>query len=324
MGVEEGGGVGNIPYDATEEQIVQICEEVGPVVSFRLVVDRETGKPKGYGFCEYKDEETALSARRNLQGYEINGRHLRVDFAENDKGRVPGSVNADPVKQSTSSSSSAAPLVNQPMGDSVAAAAAAVMAKALLSPQRAAVSRNQSWVQSSESSSSDPLTRHLAGMSKAQLAEIMSEFKAMAKRNEEEARQLLLAIPNLAKALFQAEIMLGMVSSQMLQRPNIRQTLLPQSVSSSSGFSHRSIQVPAAATSSMGYDAVRMIGNSSDDYFDRAAKSTKLNDGRAAAQSVDSAVLQQVMSLTAEQLRSLPPDQQQQVILLQQMLRHVT
>lgn len=51
----------------------------------RLVVDRETGKPKGYGFCEYKDEETALSARRNLQGYEINGRQLRVDFAENDK-----------------------------------------------------------------------------------------------------------------------------------------------------------------------------------------------------------------------------------------------
>jgi len=52
----------------------------------RLVTDRETGKPKGYGFCEYTDEETALSARRNLQGYEINGRQLRVDFAENDKG----------------------------------------------------------------------------------------------------------------------------------------------------------------------------------------------------------------------------------------------
>jgi hypothetical protein len=56
------------------------------IICFRLVIDRETGKPKGYGFCEYKDEETALSARRNLQGYEINGRQLRVDFAENDKG----------------------------------------------------------------------------------------------------------------------------------------------------------------------------------------------------------------------------------------------
>lgn len=50
-----------------------------------MVTDRETGKPKGYGFCEYKDEETAKSARRNLKNHEINGRQLRVDFAENDK-----------------------------------------------------------------------------------------------------------------------------------------------------------------------------------------------------------------------------------------------
>lgn len=44
---------------------------------FRLVYDRETGKPKGYGFCEYKDQETAMSAMRNLNGFELNGRTLR-------------------------------------------------------------------------------------------------------------------------------------------------------------------------------------------------------------------------------------------------------
>ena len=65
---------------------VLITEPPFLLPGFRLVTDRETGKPKGYGFCEYKDEETALSARRNLQSYEINGRQLRVDFAENDKG----------------------------------------------------------------------------------------------------------------------------------------------------------------------------------------------------------------------------------------------
>ena len=43
--------VGNIPYDATEEKLKDIFSEVGPVVSFKLVYDRETGKPKGYGFC---------------------------------------------------------------------------------------------------------------------------------------------------------------------------------------------------------------------------------------------------------------------------------
>ena len=55
--------------------------------AIRLVFDRETGKPKGYGFCEYKDQETALSAIRNLNGYELNGRALRVDSAASEKNR---------------------------------------------------------------------------------------------------------------------------------------------------------------------------------------------------------------------------------------------
>ncbi|XP_034943139.1 cleavage stimulation factor subunit 2 isoform X3 [Chelonus insularis] len=80
--------VGNIPYEATEENLKDIFSEVGPVLSFKLVYDRETGKPKGYGFCEYKDQETALSAMRNLNGYEIGGRTLRVDNACTEKSRM--------------------------------------------------------------------------------------------------------------------------------------------------------------------------------------------------------------------------------------------
>lgn len=104
--------MGNIPYEATEEKLKDIFNEVGPVISFkyseqffsltslnsnfffpksffnRLVYDRETGKPKGYGFCEYKDQETALSAMRNLNGYEIGGRTLRVDNACTEKSRL--------------------------------------------------------------------------------------------------------------------------------------------------------------------------------------------------------------------------------------------
>ncbi|CAH0399130.1 unnamed protein product [Chilo suppressalis] len=80
--------VGNIPYEATEEKLKDIFSEVGPVLSFKLVFDRETGKPKGYGFCEYRDQETALSAMRNLNGYEIGGRSLRVDNACTEKSRM--------------------------------------------------------------------------------------------------------------------------------------------------------------------------------------------------------------------------------------------
>lgn len=79
--------VGNIPYDATEEKLRDIFSQVGPVLSFRIVFDRETGKPKGYGFCEYKDQETATSAIRNLNKYDLGGRQLRVDSASNERAR---------------------------------------------------------------------------------------------------------------------------------------------------------------------------------------------------------------------------------------------
>ncbi|KAB7495089.1 Cleavage stimulation factor subunit 2 [Armadillidium nasatum] len=80
--------VGNIPYEATEEKLRDIFSQVGPVLSFKLMYDRESGKPKGYGFCEYKDQETALSAMRNLNGFEIGGRPLRVDNACTEKSRM--------------------------------------------------------------------------------------------------------------------------------------------------------------------------------------------------------------------------------------------
>merc|ERR1740128_63557 len=73
--------VGNIPYGVTEEQLKDIFSEAGPVVSFRIVYDRETGRPKGFGFCEFKDADSAQNAMRSLNGYEIGGRTLRVDNA---------------------------------------------------------------------------------------------------------------------------------------------------------------------------------------------------------------------------------------------------
>ena len=45
------------------------------------MTDRETGKLKGFGFCEFMDLAVAESAKRNLNGREYNGRQLRVDFA---------------------------------------------------------------------------------------------------------------------------------------------------------------------------------------------------------------------------------------------------
>ena len=77
--------VGNIPYDAEEQSLVETLQIVGPINNFRIVIDESTGKPKGYGFCEYNDSDTALSALKNLTTIDYNGRQLRINTAENDK-----------------------------------------------------------------------------------------------------------------------------------------------------------------------------------------------------------------------------------------------
>ena len=73
--------VGNISYDVTEDQLNKLFAEAGRVKSLRMVFDKETGKPKGYGFCEFFDRPTAECAVRNLNNHEIGGRQLRVGGA---------------------------------------------------------------------------------------------------------------------------------------------------------------------------------------------------------------------------------------------------
>ena len=72
--------------------MIFLDNKVGYVFFYSLVYDRETGKPKGYGFCEYQDVETAQSALRNLNNTDFNGRPLRVGVAagESNKDEMAG------------------------------------------------------------------------------------------------------------------------------------------------------------------------------------------------------------------------------------------
>ena len=75
--------VGNIAFGTTDEDIRRIFSEVGRVHNVRMAVNAETGKPRGYCFVEYEDAATALSAIRNLNGRDVGGRQLRVNFSNN-------------------------------------------------------------------------------------------------------------------------------------------------------------------------------------------------------------------------------------------------
>jgi RNA recognition motif-containing protein len=74
--------VGNLPFSATESDVRSLFEQHGTVQSVNLINDRETGRPRGFGFVEISDSGLA-PALKALSGYEMDGRALKVNEAEN-------------------------------------------------------------------------------------------------------------------------------------------------------------------------------------------------------------------------------------------------
>ncbi|KAG8916465.1 hypothetical protein FRC01_003133, partial [Tulasnella sp. 417] len=72
--------VGNLPFSATEDQIWEKFADFGSVSSVRLPTDRETGQPKGFGYVEFLDVESAQKAVDNGGSLEIDGRTPRLDI----------------------------------------------------------------------------------------------------------------------------------------------------------------------------------------------------------------------------------------------------
>ena len=65
----------------TQEEVQVLFEEFGDVVSVKLIYDRETGKPRGFGFVEMENGADGNEAIEALDGASINGRNLRVNEA---------------------------------------------------------------------------------------------------------------------------------------------------------------------------------------------------------------------------------------------------
>jgi RNA recognition motif-containing protein len=73
--------VGNLPFTATNESVTQLFAQHGQVHSVALITDRETGRPRGFGFVEMEDAEAA-AAITALDGRALEGRNLSVNMAK--------------------------------------------------------------------------------------------------------------------------------------------------------------------------------------------------------------------------------------------------
>lgn len=162
-------------------------------MNFRLVYDKETGRPKGFGFAEFADPDSAASAVRNLNDYELMGRKLRVDWS-NDNGAGDNA----PV-------GSSGPVNGQP---DVAVAAAPQSSALPPLPPGAELQPNLSCP--------DSISSTLNTLPPPQLLDIISQMKGLVMTEPAKATELFRQAPQLAYAIFQALLLLNLVDTNVL------------------------------------------------------------------------------------------------------------
>ncbi|KAJ6588366.1 hypothetical protein B0H19DRAFT_1098954 [Mycena capillaripes] len=198
--------VGNVPYNMGEDALIDVFKSVGQVVGFRLVFDRDTGKPKGYGFCEFADHETAASAVRNLNNTDVGGRPLRIDLADSDpflegKTTVRGELMDGGAPGPSEPRSQWRTENRGPEGSEILTAVPP--GKALNPGERA----------------QEAITYAIAqGMSESQLIEVLAQMKAFVITHPNQARQFLSHHPQVAYAVFMGLITSNIIPSDVLTR----------------------------------------------------------------------------------------------------------
>ena len=73
--------VGNLSFDATEDQVRSLFEAYGAVEKVSIITDRDSGQSRGFAFVEMPDDEAATKAMEGLNGTNLGGRNLTVNEA---------------------------------------------------------------------------------------------------------------------------------------------------------------------------------------------------------------------------------------------------
>jgi len=73
--------VGGLHWNTTEPDLKELFSEFGPVRSVRIILDRETGRSRGFGFVEFSEKEQAELAVENLNGKSLDNRSIKVSMA---------------------------------------------------------------------------------------------------------------------------------------------------------------------------------------------------------------------------------------------------
>ncbi|MBT5808208.1 RNA-binding protein [Candidatus Uhrbacteria bacterium] len=73
--------IGSLPWAVDDAALGNLFAEFGEVISARVITDRESGRSRGFGFVEYNNEASGQAAIDAMNGKEVEGRAISVDFA---------------------------------------------------------------------------------------------------------------------------------------------------------------------------------------------------------------------------------------------------
>lgn len=78
--------VGGLSWGTTEAGLREAFAAFGEVTDARVITDRDTGRSRGFGFVSFADEASAERALEEMNGQDLDGRRIRVDFAQQRRG----------------------------------------------------------------------------------------------------------------------------------------------------------------------------------------------------------------------------------------------
>lgn len=256
------------------------------------------------------DLATAESAKRNLNGREYNGRNLRVDFAD------AADREAFAKKAGGAGGGGGAPIsYDTPIGGPHAAAGGAQMSAAGMG----------------QGGGMDQITNRISEMSPAQLFSVMNQLKQLIGQDQTGARQLLVQNPQLTLAIFQAQLTLGMTKARGAVQngqgipgdgaplPGPPRPMGGYPGNPAPGYGAPPPPPPGQQGYGMGGGVMRPGPPPGPPAVGGVAPLPPPQMSQLGGMDQQQALLQQVMSMTPEQMAMLPPDQRQQVEMLRQL-----
>ncbi len=274
-----------------------MLSSAGTVTKFRLMTNPDTGKPKGFGFADFSDADSAASAVRNLNDHEIQGRKIRVDWPHNNE--------KDSVPQDYSQVNTATDMGGGPPGGPPA-----------LPPLPPGLDLPPNL------KCADAISNTLKTLPPPQLLDILSQMKTLTMSDPETAKRLMKEAPQLAYAIFQALVLMNLVD------PNVLATVVEQNVQVSNAQvpiqQHQAPTIPQQPPQ-YGYPHPPQMQNRTVPTPQQYAPPPQAPQPQAppGMSPEQRQMLEQVMQLDQRTIDSLPPNERMQIMQLRQQYQQM-